>query len=120
MLAATTWQDVAVEFVKQLAAIIVALGGLVWAFRRYVKPKIDKIDSLDAKQDTALANQARIEKKADGQHEKQLEAVKKAGKYEGAQEAKQEVNFTTEQIARAVEQVLTAQAKLRGRRRNDG
>lgn len=123
MLAATTWKDVAIELVKQLAAIIGAMAALVWAFRRYVKPKIDQ---LAAKQDVSLANQARleakanvIEEKADGNHAKALEAIKLAGKYEGHAEAKNDSRFDQEQILKAVEQVLAAQSKQRGRRRSD-
>lgn len=63
--------------------------------------------------------QQRIEAKADGQHAKVLEEVKKAGRYEGVQEAKQDSRLDREQIVKAVEQVLAAQSKLRGRRKTD-
>lgn len=135
-------RDVGIVLIKQLAAILVALGGvLVIVYTQANKIRAEqKAEAEKATAERKAEAEAReadrkrrdeqlraiqerqiaIELKADGQHTKALEEIKKAGKYEGAQEAKREAGFTSEQIAKAVEQVLTAQAKLRGRRRNDG
>jgi Sec-independent protein translocase protein TatA len=99
----TTWRDVGIECAKQLPNTLVALGGLVWAFRRYVKPAIQKIDK---KQDVAIENQKRIEDKADGNHARALESVKETSRY------------TSDQIIKAVEKVLAAQAPHRASKRS--
>lgn len=119
MIAATTWKDVALEFVKQLAPIIGAAAILLGVIYKWVR-------DIKKKQDISLENQARLEKKADvieqkadGNHQKALEAIKLAGKYEGHVEAKNDSRFDQEQILKAVEQVLAAQSKQRGRRRSD-
>jgi hypothetical protein len=112
VIAATTWQDVALELVKQIAPIIGAAAILLGVIYKWVR-------DIKKNQMEALANQKRIEEKADGNHARALEEIKKAGKYEGAQEAKKDASFTSEQILRAVEQVLAVQAKQRGRRKSD-
>lgn len=112
MLGATTWQDVAVEVVKQLAGIITAAGILLGVIYKWIR-------DIKKTQAEALANQKRIEEKADGNHARALEAIKQAGKYEGHLEAKKDARFDQEQILKAVEQVLAAQSKQRGRRKTD-
>jgi type II secretory pathway component HofQ len=93
------WNRLAELFVANTAPTLLALAAVFRSLRR---------------------NQKRIEDKADGQHTRALEEIKKAGKYEGVQEAKQDSRLDREQIVKAVEQVLAAQSKLRGRRRSDG
>lgn len=100
------WNHVIEQSLSQAPAIMAGAAAIIVAARR-------RFNRLEA-------NQARIEKKADGQHEAVREEIKKAGRYEGAQEAKQDSRIDREQIVKAVEQVLVAQSKLRGRRRSDG
>lgn len=109
---AITWKDVALEFVKQLAPIIGAAAILLGVIYKWVR-------DIKKNQAESLANQKRIEEKADGNHARALEAIKQAGKYEGHLEAKQDARFDQEQILKAVEQVLAAQSKQRGRRKSD-
>jgi DNA-binding protein H-NS len=92
------WNRLAELFVTNTAPTLLALAAVFKALQR---------------------NQKRIEEKADGQHTRALEEIKKAGKYEGHLEAKADSRIDREQIVKAVEQVLTAQSKLRGRRRSD-
>lgn len=109
---ATTWKDVALEFVKQLAPIIAAAAILLGVIYKWVR-------DIKKNQALALENQKRIEEKADGNHAKALEEIKKAGKYEGHLEAKEDSRFDKEQLLKAVEQVLAAQSKQRVRRKSD-
>lgn len=105
MIAATTWQDVVIELVKQAAAIIAAAAVLLGIIYKWIR---------DLKK-----GQDRIEQKADGNHAKALEAIKQAGKYEGKEEAKQDSRYDREQLLQVVEQVMAAQSKQRGRRKTD-
>lgn len=99
----TTWKDIGLEVAKGFPQTIVAFGGLVWAFRRYVKPSIERIDK---KQDRMTAQ-------LDG-HEKMLrKATRAQGRLEGFVKAKREAH---NDLDRAVKTVKTA-AK-RGRRRS--
>lgn len=65
-----------------------------------------KLRRLEHNQQTALKNQDRIEQKADGNHARALEAVKETSRY------------SSDQIVKAVEKVLAAQAPRRAEKRS--
>lgn len=105
---AIDWNKIIEQSLAQAPAIIIAAAAAIYKLRK-----------VEKKQDVALANQRRIEEKADGQHAKALEEIHKAGKREGALEAQAAPLYDHDQIVRVVEQVLAAQSKQRGRRRTD-
>lgn len=63
-----------------------------------------KLRKIEKNQQTALANQNRIEDKVNGNHKQQMRAIKLAGKYEGHLQARREVK---EDLVDAVKTVKT-------------
>lgn len=86
------WTKVIEQALGQAPAIMGGAALIIAALR----PKLNKLEK----------NQQRIEEKADGNHTRALEAVKETSRY------------TSDQIIKAVEKVLSAQAPRRAEKRS--